>query len=387
MSETQIDVIIPVFNGAKTIESSLNSILRQSYSAFALHVVDDGSTDDTAVILARLAAGDQRIRIHRQDNSGIVDALNNGLSKGISPFVARHDADDIAYPNRFEVQLRHLMTNPQCVAVGAAVRHIDADGRPTGTSAQPAPPENADPFSFPSREPYIIHPFLMARRTALMDAGGYRYVHHSEDTDLYWRLMGFGTLHNLPDFLGEYRLHAESISGSSLKNGRMMSVFSQLAAVSEQRRRVGGVDLLFDKGLIDKLKGMKELAEMVQCASQHLALKPAETEYLAAAAATKILELTAYRPYELESSDAKFIRAAVASARPRISAANMRQLRKQLSGTAARLVSKRQLTDGISLVTADVVIPFIVRLGIWMALPGTIRKRMRASLVDESPVK
>jgi len=249
-----IDVLIPVFNGERTVRDSVTSILDQTLKDIVVHVVNDGSTDGTEDILKSMAAKDRRLRMYSKLNGGIVDALNFGLIHCTAPLIARHDADDIAYPDRLQVQRDYLMSHPDCAAVGASVHHIDADGHLTGTSVELPPPEGADPFWVPSKEPYLVHPFLMMRQEALLAAGGYRYVHHAEDTDLYWRLSQYGRLHNLPDFLGQYRLHDESISGRSIKNGRIMSISSQLAAVSEKRRRSGKPDLTFDKADVEQLE-------------------------------------------------------------------------------------------------------------------------------------
>jgi hypothetical protein len=90
----------------------------------------------------------------------------------------------------------------------------------------------------------------MVRRASVVGLGGYRYVYHSEDTDLYWRLLDHGQLHNLDSILGDYRMHSGSISGSSIVNGRIMSLGSQLAALSARRRRSRLPDSVFPKDAI-----------------------------------------------------------------------------------------------------------------------------------------
>ena len=180
------DVLIPAYNGAETIADSVRSIQQQTIAEIRIIVVDDGSTDMTPEIVATLATSDPRIKLIRKpSNSGIVDTLNLGLAQCTALYVARHDADDLAYPDRFAVQLAYLSSHPDCLAVGAAARRVDARGTPLGDYARMPPPELADPTWVPSREPYLMHPFLMVRREALMKVGGYRHAFHSEDTDLY----------------------------------------------------------------------------------------------------------------------------------------------------------------------------------------------------------
>ena len=169
-----VDVLIPAYNAAATIESAVDSIRGQTLDDLLIHVVDDGSTDETPAILARIAAQDPRVRVHSRANGGIVEALNFGLGFCRAEFLARHDADDLAWPDRLQVQVDYLRTHPDVVAVGAKARHIDASGTPTGTVADLGSPDLCDPDHLPSREPYIIHPLLTLRRAALERAGACR---------------------------------------------------------------------------------------------------------------------------------------------------------------------------------------------------------------------
>ena len=74
------------------------------------------------------------------------------------------------------------------------------------------------------------------KRSAVEAVGGYRHVFNSEDTDLYWRLLELGRLHNLPAFLGLYRMHSGSVSSGNVLVG---AVAAQLAAISAGRPPAG----------------------------------------------------------------------------------------------------------------------------------------------------
>ncbi|MGI4800436.1 MAG: glycosyltransferase [Janthinobacterium lividum] len=235
MPTATVDVLIPVYNGASTIESALRSIQHQSLLDIRMILIDDGSTDESAQIIERMAEQDGRIVLLRQANSGIVDALNAGLALCTAPLIARHDADDLAAPDRFEKQIAYLEAHPDCSAVSGAVVQIDEAGKIISGVVHVPPPERADATRYPQIEPYLIHPFLMIRYAALRKMGGYRHVFHAEDTDLYWRLQEVGSLHNMRDVLGNYRIHDGSVSGSSLLNGRISAVNSQSR---ESRRSV-----------------------------------------------------------------------------------------------------------------------------------------------------
>jgi glycosyltransferase involved in cell wall biosynthesis len=300
-------------------------------------VVDDGSTDDTAEMLSKWALRDERIEILSKPNSGIVDALNAGLARCSAAYIARFDADDISFPERLAQQYAYLKSNTNCVAVGCAVRHIDETGKTLYGLPHPGPPGRGEPNRIPALEPYIIHPFLMARRDAVSAAGGYRHVPSSEDSDLYWRLAEIGNLHNLEQTLGEYRMHQHSISGASIVNGRMMAIGSQLAAVSARRRRSGQPDIQFDSPIYSALRKAETLDKM--CAYAETLLLGDEIGHFRLAVGIKLLELGAYRPFLVQRSDCVFIRRSLRFA-SHVPAEDRRQIRWHVIETARRLIQR-----------------------------------------------
>ncbi len=340
MDSPKIDVLIPAFNAGKTIEAAIKSIQDQTFSAIRIVLVDDGSTDDTRSILVRMANADRRMEILAKPNGGIVDALNFGLEHCQAEFLARHDGDDLASPDRFDKQIAYLRADPACVAVGGAVRHIDEEGRAIGSIQRFDPPQRADPFLAPAKEPYIAHPFLMTYRQRLQEIGGYRHVAHAEDSDLYWRLQETGTMHNLDDVLGDYRMHPQSISSRSVHDGRVMALGSQLAAISATRRRGHQPDLQFSKSAIRSYKDADSLEALFRLGAEGLHAR--ERDRLEIALSAKLLELTSYRPYELDMADCRFIRQALLKHLASLTPVNRAAVIRMCSGAAARLVGKRQ---------------------------------------------
>jgi hypothetical protein len=180
----------------------------------------------------------------------------------------------------------------------------------------------------------LIHPFLMVRRAAIARVGGYRHVHNSEDSDLFWRLADIGTLHNLERTLGQYRVHTGSISSASILNGRIMAISSQLAAISAMRRKAGRQDLVFAASAKEEYRKQFTMEKMCEVASKKLDTE--EAQHLRIASAVKLLELAAYRPYNLEISDCAFIKNSLRFAGP-LSVPNKQEIRWHLTTTAARL--------------------------------------------------
>lgn len=306
-----VDVILPVYNGAATIAESIESLLAQTIGRLRVLVVDDGSSDETPRILEDLSRRDPRVVVISQSNGGIVQALNTGLSHVTAPFVARQDADDISFPDRFEKQLAAFEADPGLVAISGSCIHIDSEGRETGTRYEIGDVDRANYNAIPSIEPYLLHPFLMVRSEAFATAKGYRYVLHSEDTDLYWRLRDIGRLRNFPDALGRMRIHAGSVSNASVQNGRIMAIHSQLAAISAKRRAEGREDLEFPRNALAEYKVQPSLEAMVALAAKQLDAQ--EAAYLKDAAAVKLLELATGRLYELDEADCAFVRGVYAS--------------------------------------------------------------------------
>ncbi|MEM6750084.1 MAG: glycosyltransferase, partial [Planctomycetota bacterium] len=94
--EPSLSVGMTVYNGQRYLSAALGSLLSQDFEDFELVVVDDGSTDASPDILARVAKRDARVRVIRQDNAGISAAANRMIAETRAPLIARMDADDLA---------------------------------------------------------------------------------------------------------------------------------------------------------------------------------------------------------------------------------------------------------------------------------------------------
>jgi glycosyltransferase involved in cell wall biosynthesis len=339
-----IDVVIPAYNAAGTISETIDSLRKQTFAGIRIIVVDDGSTDGTPAILAELVREDTRIHVVTKANDGIVEARNDGLRACTAEFIACLDADDTAFPLRLERQLNYLREHPGCVALGGAVEHMDERGATLSGLHQPGPPSAADPARTPAQEPYLVQSTLMMRRSAVEAVGGYRHVPNSEDSDLFWRLADVGELVNLPETLGRYRVHA-SIS-SSIVNGRIMAMGSQLGAISTLRRRAGRSDLEFPRALHESMKKAVTLEAMFALASRDL--DKDEAERLRVATAGKLMELSRYRPYEPDGVDCAFIRSALPLAQ-KFGAQSRKEIDWYVAVTAARLVRKGRVAEAFAL--------------------------------------
>lgn len=122
-----ITVLITTYNAMPYLPRAVNSILCQSYPELEVLLVDDGSTDDTATYLDTLT--DSRIRVIHAPHRGRTAALNTGLEEARHPWLAIMDADDLALPERLEVEAGFLAEHPDVCLVSCGNGYIGRDDR------------------------------------------------------------------------------------------------------------------------------------------------------------------------------------------------------------------------------------------------------------------
>lgn len=105
-----VSVVMPTYNGQEFIAEAIQSILDQTFRDFEFIIIDDGSTDSTAGIVASFQ--DKRIvYIKKKENSGIANSLNQGIQKARGKYIARMDDDDVSLPQRLEKQIEVFKDN------------------------------------------------------------------------------------------------------------------------------------------------------------------------------------------------------------------------------------------------------------------------------------
>ncbi len=231
---------MPFYNAERTIAASIRSILLQSYSRWELLLCDDGSTD-AGRDLAR-SFDDPRILVWGDRRRLELGArLNECIARASGDFIARMDADDIAYPRRLEKQLRFLLDHPEVdLAGGWAVLFADA-GAPVGKRADPA--AHGAIARWPLYSFKLIHPTFIGK-AAWFRRYGYRAdAVRCEDHDLLFRACPDSRFANLPEIVLGYR------QGSIDLRKRMRSRWTWRRCAGRylnrgQRLRVGAVELL-----------------------------------------------------------------------------------------------------------------------------------------------
>jgi len=205
MARPAVTIGMPVYNAARTLPLALRSILNQTSSDWELVVVDDGSTDGTADVLARTS--DPRIRAIRDGrNLGLAARLNEIVAGARGELFARMDADDVAYPSRLAAQAAFLAAHPEVDLVGCGALVFGEDGAPLGRFPLRTTHEEicAEPWSgF-----YLPHPGWMGR-TAWFARNPYRPDYRkTQDQDLLLRTFDSSRFACLPEVLLGYRMEA-----------------------------------------------------------------------------------------------------------------------------------------------------------------------------------
>jgi glycosyltransferase involved in cell wall biosynthesis len=124
----KISVLLPVYNNERTIHAAIQSILNQTFSDFELIILNDGSTDGTNNILDKL--NDVRIiRLDSKDNIGLPRRLNQGIEFTNGKYIARMDADDISFSDRFQRQVDFLERHEDIDVLGTRAAVMDLNGK------------------------------------------------------------------------------------------------------------------------------------------------------------------------------------------------------------------------------------------------------------------
>lgn len=203
-----VAVILPVFNAAGTLERSLKSLCRQSYTDIRIVAVDDGSTDGSGDLLENWARRDSRIVvIHHEHNRGISCALNRGLDEVADlSCTARMDADDWSHPDRLRRQVEYLDRHPDVGVLGTRVAFGGDRCAQRGYAAyvdwtnELLRPDEIALNRFV--ESPFAHPSVIFRTSLVKRFGGYRDGPFPEDYELWLRWMEAGIrMAKLPDVL------------------------------------------------------------------------------------------------------------------------------------------------------------------------------------------
>lgn len=212
MAEIEVSVITPVYNAEEFLAETMESVLKQSYTAFEFLLIDDCSTDTSAKMIKDFAKKDARVKyIKLAENSGAAVARNKGLEEAQGRFIAFVDSDDLWHPEKLEKQLTYMKSEDKAFTYTKYER-ISEQGEFLGAPA------------FPSRLNYagLLKNTAIACSTVVIDRtviGDFRMplVRKGQDTATWLQILKTHDYAYLVDeVLNQYRSRSGSLSSDKL---------------------------------------------------------------------------------------------------------------------------------------------------------------------------
>lgn len=215
----KLAVLLPTYNAASYLNESIDSVLNQTFNNFDLYVYDDCSTDNTEELISEYK--DPRIFYRKnKENSGIAKTLNKGLGDLLPhyEYIARMDADDWSFPERFQKQLDFMSKNLDIVLCGTQGYWLkDINQNPVSGWEYPVNNEYIKCYLLFAAS--FGHSSVIFRSDRILKYK-LRYnekITTCEDWDLWIRITKVGEVANLTEYLMKYRILENSNHRSSKK--------------------------------------------------------------------------------------------------------------------------------------------------------------------------
>lgn len=201
-----VTILMPVFNSQRYLKAAIDSILEQSYTDFELLLLDDGSTDGSLTILNNIK--DKRVHVLADgQNLRQPSRYNQGVQLAQGKYIAIMHADDIALPNRLEVQVAFLEANPDYDLVGSKVSLIYENKRSKRLMGLDKEGDYLRLFNLFNCA--FIHPTVLCRKEVLEQIPYAPSFTTAEDYELWSRILPKYKAANIAMPLLAYRVHSQ----------------------------------------------------------------------------------------------------------------------------------------------------------------------------------
>lgn len=191
LENKKVSVIMGIYNCEKTLNDAINSIINQSYQNWELIMCDDCSNDSTLKIANNYKNKYNNIHVVKnKENRGLAFSLNKCLEIASGDYIARMDADDICFKDRFKIQVDFLNKNEEYHLVGSSMILFDEKGEKGIRYSKEIPTKEY----IIKNNPYA-HPTIMMRKKIYEELGGYTVsdrTRKGQDLDLWFRFYSKG---------------------------------------------------------------------------------------------------------------------------------------------------------------------------------------------------
>lgn len=259
--EPKISAVLTVYNTAQVLRETLDSIFAQTYTAFNLICVNDGSTDDSLDILQEYASKDCRVSIISQENRGVASARNRGLQEADAPYTLILDSDDVFMPDFFEKLISKaeedasdLVICSSCELDSKTLRNIPApwalklDKLP---ETSPFSPEDASDYLF---EAIMGWPWDRLYKTSFIRNSGLQFpetLRNSEDgVFVYGLLARAKKISVIEDVLIKHRLTRKN-SVSNSRDKAPEDFYKAIVMLKDDLRSIQGLYPLIEKSFLN----------------------------------------------------------------------------------------------------------------------------------------
>ena len=191
----QFSIIVPAYNAASTLGRTLDSVRAQTYDDWECVVVDDGSTDTTAALLADYASDDSRIRSIFQENAGTAAALNTAARAATGDFLVQLGADDELLPEYCEMTAELIASRPDYDIYAANALQVFAGGKTVRFHRGERFQRQLSLAIDDVIQKPLIYGSAAIRREVFEARGGFRSEVYNEDYDFWLRALAGGARH------------------------------------------------------------------------------------------------------------------------------------------------------------------------------------------------
>ncbi len=228
-----ITVLMSVYNAGEYLQSSVKSILNQTYRDFEFLIIDDGSEDNSEEVINSFR--DSRIIYKKIPHTGLAGALNYGLKNSSGDYIARIDADDVNTLKRLERQIEFLNPDSHYDVIGSHSAYFNEQGKILFLIKPPS--DDKDIKDFLNLHNPINHSSVLFDRKKILNEGGYNESFACyEDFELWFRLKDKLIYRIIPEVLVYTRLRKNSLTKTSSGN----QILKLLLPNALQKRELSG---------------------------------------------------------------------------------------------------------------------------------------------------